>query len=171
MLNDKNLINILNEKKYNYSLHKHSSLFSVEESKLYRGKIKGAHTKNLFLKNKKNDFFLISCEEEDLINLKEISKGLNLGNLSFAKEEYLTKYLGVKPGSVSPYALLNDVKNHVNFYLEKKIIDSDLVNFHPLVNDLTVTMETKNFINFMIENKKKINIFSSSEVKLLEIYE
>tara|TARA_B100000579_G_C22589362_1_gene737299 strand:+ start:19 stop:558 length:540 start_codon:yes stop_codon:yes gene_type:complete len=171
MLCKKDLIEILKAKKYDFILHEHEPLFTVGESIELRGSIKGKHSKNLFLKNKKNNFFLISCEENDAVNLKKISKSLKLGNLSFAKEEYLLKYLGIKPGSVSPYALLNDKNNYVNFYLEKKLFESDLINFHPLLNNATITIKTKEFIKFMVENKKKIHIFSSEESVIIKTYE
>ena len=170
MLNSDQLINTLKEKKYDFEIHKHKPLFTVEDSNRFRGAIKGSHSKNLFLKNKKNNFFLISCEELDQINLKKISKSLNLGNISFAKEEYLNQYLGIKPGSVSPFALLNDKKNDVVFYLEKNLFESQLINFHPLINTLTITMFTNKFIDFMIESGKKIHIFSSSEGITLHTY-
>ena len=170
MLNSDQLINVLKEKKYDFEIHKHKALFTVEDSNKLRGVIKGSHSKNLFLKNKKNNFYLISCEEHDQINLKIISKSLNLGNTSFAREEYLNEYLGVKTGSVSPFALLNDQKNDVIFYLEKTLYESELLNFHPLINTLTITMLTQKFIEFMIENKKKIHIFSSIEGVILKSY-
>lgn len=171
MLSVDDFINFLKQKKYRYELHQHEPLFTVEDSKRLRGKIKGSHSKNLFLKNKKNNFFLISCEENDEINLKHISKLLNLGNVSFAREEYLFKYMGIKPGSVSPFALLNDTNNVVDFYLEKKLHESESVNFHPLLNNATITMQTNEFIKFMIENNKKIHIFSSIEGMVIKTYE
>ncbi len=171
MYNSSKLINLLDEKKYKFKVHEHDALFTVEDSKKLRGKIIGAHSKNLFLKNKKGDFFLISCEETDKIDLKKISKSLGFGNTSFAKEEYLNQYLKIKPGSVSPFALMNDLENKVNFYLEKNLYESKLLNFHPLINTLTITIETDKFIEFMIENNKKIHIFSSVEGKIFKTYE
>ena len=170
MYNSSELIEFL-KKKYKIEVHQHDALFTVEDSRKLRGKIDGAHTKNLFLKNKKNNFFLLSCEEADKIDLKKISKSLELGNISFAKEEYLEKYLKIKPGSVSPFALLNDKGGSVNFYLEQTLYESDFVNFHPLINTFTVKIETNRFIEFMIENNKKIHIFSSEEGKILKTYE
>ena len=170
MLDALRLIDLLQNTKYNIEVHKHDALFTVKDSKELRGKIKGAHSKNLFLKNKKNEFFLLSCEEGDRIDLKKISKSLNLGNISFAKEEYLKQYLKIKPGSVSPFALLNDEDEKVNFYLEKTLYESRHINFHPLLNTLTVTIETDKFIEFMIENNKKIHIFSSKDNKVLKTY-
>ena len=106
----------------------------------------------------------------DKIDLKKISKSLGLGNISFAKEGYLETYLKIKPGSVSPFALLNDESGQIDFYLEQTLYESKFVNFHPLINTLTITIETKRFIEFMIENDKKIHIFSSAEGKVLKKY-
>ena len=170
MYNSLELIKLLKEKKYEIEVHQHGALFTVEDSKKQRGKINGAHSKNLFLKNKKNEFYLLSCGESDKIDLKRISKSLELGNISFAKQEYLEQYLKIKPGSVSPFALLNDESGLVNFYLEQTLYESKLVNFHPLINTFTITIETDKFIEFMIENNKKIHIFSSIEGKVLKTY-
>ena len=169
MYNSLELIKLLNKGKYKIEVHQHDALFTVEDSKKLRGKMNGAHSKNLFLKNKKNEFFLLSCEESDKIDLKKISKSLQLGNVSFAKQEYLEQYLKIKPGSVSPFALLND-NGFVNFYLEQTLYESKFVNFHPLINTSTITIETDRFIEFMIENNKKIHIFSTAEGKVLKTY-
>ena len=170
MLNSTQLIDLLKQNKLNIKIHEHKALFSVEDSKKLRGQMEGGHSKNLFLKNKKNNFFLISCEENENIDLKKISKSLQLGNISFAKEKYLDQYLGIKPGSVSPFALLNDTENKVDFYLETKLFDLQMINFHPLINTVTITIETSMFIKFMIENNKKIHIFSSLQGKILKTY-
>ena len=170
MYNSSELIDLLRKKKYEIEVHKHDALFTVEDSKKLRGKIDGAHSKNLFLKNKKNEFFLLSFEEADKIDLKKISKSLELGNVSFAKQEYLEQYLKIKPGSVSPFALLND-DGFVNFYFEQTLYESKFVNFHPLINTFTITIETKRFVDFMIENNKKIHIFSLNKNIIIKTYE
>ena len=89
-------------------------------------------------------------------------------NLSFANELYLDKYLGIKPGSVSPFALLNDEDNVVSFYLDQKLAESEVINFHPLINTTTISINTKDFIRFMLENKKKINIFSLDTYSIIK---
>ena len=170
MLGPNEFIKLFSEKSYNYDLHEHQALFTVEDSIKFRGQIKGSHSKNLFLKNKKNKFFLISCEEFTVINLKRISKFLCLGNVSFAKEEYLQSLLGVKPGSVTPFALLNDFENIIDFYLDEKLYNSEFVNFHPLRNTATLTMKCSTFIEFMIENNKKIHIFSTTKGVIIKTY-
>ena len=170
MYNSFELIQRLTKENYNITVHQHGALFTVQDSKKLRGKIEGAHSKNLFLKNKKNKFFLLTCEENDRVDLKRISKSLELGNTSFAKEEYLDQYLKIRPGSVSPFALLNDESESVDFYLEHTLYESKFVNFHPLVNTSTITIETNRFIEFMIENGKKIHIFSLAKGKILKTY-
>ena len=159
MLTPKKLMELLSVKGFDFNFHEHSALFTVEESNKLRGTIKGLHSKNLFLKNKKNKFYLFSCEEFTNINLKTISKSLNLGNVSFAKKEYLLNLLGINPGSVTPFALLNNPENNIDFYLEDKLHESEYINFHPLTNTATVTIKSRDFVKFMIENKKKNTYF------------
>jgi len=171
MINSTEFIEFIKKSKYKFKIHEHANLHTVEDSKKLRGEIKGTHTKNLFLKNKKNNFFLISCEENSEINLKKISKSLNLGNVSFAKKENLDTCLGIKPGSVSPFALLNDKKDFVSFFLEDRLYQSEILNFHPLINSLTISIAVNDFVSFMIENNKKIHIFSSADYNILKTYE
>ena len=171
MLTKIDLLELIRAKGLDFQIHNHVPLFTVEDSESLRGSIDGSHTKNLFLKNKKNSFFLFSCDEKARVDLKRFSKSINAKNLSFANEEYLKKYLGIKPGSVSPFALLNDIDNNVVFYLDDKLAKSDIINFHPLINDTTITIKTKDFINFFIETKKKINIFSLDSYSIVDIYE
>ena len=168
MLEQKDLITRFNKKNYSYKLHKHEPLFTVEDSLNKRQEIEGAHSKNLFFKNKQNKFFLFSCLETTKIDLKKLAKNLNLGNISFAREEYLKKYLGVLPGSVTPFGLLNDNNQKVEFYLDKAFLAEKSVNFHPLVNTSTVNLAVGDFISFLIENKKKVNIFNFEDYTLID---
>ena len=171
MLTKSNLLELLSAKGLDYQIHEHKPLFSVEDSERLRGKIDGSHTKNLFLKNKKNNFFLFTCDENAQVDLKRFSKSISAKNLSFANEVYLQKYLGIKPGSVSPYALLNDLENSVSFYLDERLYKSKMINFHPLINTTTITIKTIDFMNFILENKKKIYIFSLDTYSIVDNYE
>ena len=155
MIKKSDLLKMLHDKCIKFIKYEHEAFYTVKDSGIKRGKIQGDYTKNLFLKNKKNFFYLFSCEENRVIDLRRFSKSVGAGNLSFAKEEYLIKYLGIKPGSVSPYALLNDIDNQVHFYLEDKVYNGKKINFHPLINTSTITVQIKDFLDFMIENKKK----------------
>ena len=171
MLSNLDIINKLNACKIKYELIEHDAFFTVKDSVKKRDIVNGAHTKNLFFKNKKDQFVLFSCLEDAEINIKKFSKSIGYNNLSFAKENYLDRLLGILPGSVSPFALLNDTMNKVNFYLEDDAYNSEFVNFHPLVNTSTIYLKTKEFLAFMIENKKKIHIFSIKKGSVLKIYE
>ena len=171
MIKKNDILKILEKKEIKYTIYEHEPFYTVEDSNKKRSEMKGAHTKNLFLKNKKNQFVLFSCDENSVVDLKNFSKSIGLKNLSFAKPEYLLKFLGIKPGSVSPFGLLNDLENIVDFYLEEMLEKSIYINFHPLTNTSTITLKTSDFISFMIENKKKINIFSLSENRLVKVYE
>ena len=168
MLSEKKLLTLIEEKGLDFKLYTHDPLSTVEESIKYRGKIDGAHSKNLFLKNKKNQFFLFSCIENTNINIKKITKSLALGNISFANEDYLSLYLGVKPGAVTPFGLLNDIENKVTFYFDSNFLKNQIVNFHPLTNTSTISMKTKDFVDFLIEKKKKVNIYDFNNYSLIE---
>ncbi len=159
-MNKSDLLTMLSKQNIKYDVCEHPPLHSVLESKNLRGKIKGAHTKNLFLKNKKNNFFLFSCQESTIVDLKQLKKVLGLGNLSFARDLYLKDMLGVKPGSVTPFGLINDQDNKIQFFLDKKILCHKKVNFHPLVNTSTVSLDAKDFLLFMKKNNKLVNIFN-----------
>ena len=160
MLKENDLIKAIQESGYKYKVHKHAALYTVQDSVNLRGKIEGSHSKNLFLKNKKNQFYLFSCLEDTSIDLKKISKSLNSGNISFANEKYLYDYLGVRPGSVTPFGLLNDNENIVDFYLDDKLLNFDIVNFHPLINTSTISLKTSDFLNFMSTQKKVVKFFN-----------
>jgi len=169
MLLKSDLFELLRVKGLDFQIHNHEPLYTVEDSEKFRGKIKGSHTKNLFLKNKKNSFFLFSCDENATVDLKLFSKSIDAKNLSFANESYLDKYLGIKPGSVSPFALLNDKNKEVNFYLDQKLYESEIINFHPLINTTTISIKMNDFINFILENEIKINIFSLNNYSITKI--
>ena len=169
MLLKSDLFELLRVKGLDFQIHNHEPLYTVEDSEKFRGEIKGSHTKNLFLKNKKNSFFLFSCDEKATVDLKLFSKSIDAKNLSFANERYLDKYLGIKPGSVSPFALLNDKNKEVNFYLDQKLYESEIINFHPLINTTTISIKMNDFINFILENEIKINIFSLNNYSITKV--
>ena len=154
------LIELLIKANIKFSKFDHPPLFTVNESKMLRKNTEGAHTKNLFLKNKKNNFFLLSCKDDTLIDLKKLKKNSIFGNISFAKESYLKEILDLTPGSVTPFGLLNDNENIVDFYLDDKLLNFDIVNFHPLINTSTISLKTSDFLNFMSTQKKVVKFFN-----------
>ena len=159
-MNKSDLLTMFSKYNIKYDIYEHAPLRTVLESKKLRGKIKGVHTKNLLLKNKKNNFFLFSCKESTIVDLKQLKKSLILGNISFARDLYLKNILGVMPGSVTPFGLINDQNNEIKFFLDKKILCHNKVNFHPLINTSTVSLDIKDFLLFMKKNNKLVNIFN-----------
>ena len=160
-----NFIRILNDHGFEYFIKEHAPLFTVEDSKVFRGQIEGAHSKNLFLKDAKANFFLISIEESASIDLKKTMQQIQSKKLSFAKPEYLQDILGIEPGSVSPFALLNDTKKQVKFYLDRSFLDSETVNFHPLINTATVNISPQNLIELIEKYHNPVNYIDLENLK------
>ena len=159
------LIRILNDNGFEYFVEEHAPLFTVEDSKSLRGQIEGAHSKNLFLKDAKANFFLISIEESASIDLKKKMQQIQSKKLSFSKSEYLQDILGIEPGSVSPFALLNDTKKQVKFYLDRSFLDSETVNFHPLINTATVNISPQNLIELIEKYHNPVNYIDLENLK------
>ena len=165
-----NLLDLLKEKNIIYQLFEHEPFFTVEESSKLKIDLnmQGAHTKNLFLRDKKRNFYLISCLDHKEIDLKVLKKFLDCqGNLSFGSPEYLYEKLGVKPGSVSPYALVNNIEKDVTFFLDASILEYEECNFNPLDNTKTIKVKTSDCINFLksICEVKLIN-FKTNEITI-----
>jgi len=120
--------------------HTHPPLFSVEESQKLRGNLPGGHCKNLFLKDKKGVLWLIVALEEQRVDMKALGKTLSSARLSFGKPDLLQKILGVSPGSVTPFALMNDREIQVRVVLDARMMELDLLNYHPLTNHMTTSI-------------------------------
>jgi Ala-tRNA(Pro) deacylase len=128
----------------------HPPLFTVEEARALRGEVPGAHTKNLFLKDKKDALFLVVAPEEAMIDLKQLHHRIGAaGRLSFGKPELLMATLGVSPGAVTAFAPLNDTAGRVTVVLDKALTASDRLNCHPLVNTATTTIATRDLLAFL----------------------
>jgi Ala-tRNA(Pro) deacylase len=128
----------------------HPPLFTVEEARALRGEVPGAHTKNLFLKDKKDALFLVVAPEEAMIDLKQLHHRIGAaGRLSFGMPELLMETLGVSPGAVTAFAPLNDTAGRVTVVLDKALTASDRLNCHPLVNTATTTIATRDLLAFL----------------------
>jgi Ala-tRNA(Pro) deacylase len=127
----------------------HPPLFTVEQSQALRGAIPGAHTKNLFLKDKKDVIFLVTALEDAEIDLKFLHHRIGAsGRLSFGKPELLLETLGVSPGAVTAFGVLNDRDKRVTLVLDKRLMANDAINCHPLVNTATTTISRDDLIAF-----------------------
>lgn len=136
----------------------HPAVFKVDEGDNIKAQLPGAHTKNLFLKDDKGKLWLISAEQSTVINLKALPKRIGSGRLSFGSEDRLYDNLGVRPGSVTALALINDPEHRVNFILDKRLFDADIVNFHPLVNTATTALSQPVFRAFLERLNRKYQV-------------
>lgn len=128
----------------------HPPLHTVEESRALRGVIPGAHTKNLFLKDKKDAIFLVVAPEDAVIDLKHLHHRIGAsGRLSFGRPELLLEKLGVVPGSVTPLGLLHDRPPSLTVILDAGLMESDRINCHPLVNTATTTIARDDLLAFI----------------------
>lgn len=133
-----------------YATHQHPPVFTVEESKALRGILPGAHVKNLFLRDKKRRVWLVTALEERRIDLKALKRHLGAsGNLSFGSAELLMEVLGVTPGSVTPFGVINDTGGRASMLLDKGLLGDAPVNAHPLRNDMTITVTSGDLLAFL----------------------
>ncbi len=132
-----------------FSTVEHKALHTVEESQALRGEIDGGHSKNLFLKCKKGKLWLVTALEDTQIDLKALAKTFGVGRFSFGKPELLFEMLGVHPGSVTPFSIINDPERKVQLVLDVKMMEEELLNFHPLENIATTSISSENFVKFI----------------------
>jgi len=127
----------------------HPPVFTVEEAKALRGQLPGGHVKNLFLRNKKGEMWLVVAEEDRKLDLKALAERLGAGRVSFGSAERLMQYLGVIPGAVTPLGLINDRKAEVRVVIDKALLAHDPLNVHPLVNDRTTAIAPADLLKFI----------------------
>ncbi len=142
--------------------HQHAPVFTVEEAASETGHLEGGHSKNLFLKDKKGSLWLLVCKEDTAVNLKEMRPILGAKNLSFGKPELLMEILGVAPGSVSPFALINDRQNRVSVVVDERLMQESILNFHPLENDKTTQISPTDLSLFIEDCGHTAQIMSLS---------
>ena len=128
----------------------HPPLFTVADSQSLRGQIPGGHTKNLFLKDKKNNFFLVTVDEEAEVDLKQIHHLIGASSrVSFGKPEALMDLLGVVPGSVTVFGLVNDAGKRVKLILDSTLMENEIINAHPLTNEATTSIGRNDLLAFL----------------------
>ncbi len=133
-----------------HETHRHPPVFTVEEARALRGELPGSHIKNLFLRDKKKTFWLVTALEDRKIDLKALKRRLGAkGSLSFGSAELLMAHLGVEPGAVTPFGIVNDGAGVVSVVLDRALIGQDPVNAHPLRNDMTTAVASDGLIRFL----------------------
>jgi len=129
--------------------YRHPPVFTVTEAVALRGQLPGGHCKSLFLKDKKGGLWLVVTLEERSIDLKRLAAQLSAPRFSFGNPELLYETLGVRPGSVTPFALLNDREHRLRVVLDRGMLECDPLNYHPLENDRTTAIAPADLLRFI----------------------
>ncbi len=132
-----------------YTLYHHKPVFTVAESEAVDAGISGTHCRNLFLRDKKKQNFLVVLQHATKVDTKKLEPVIGSDRLSFGSAERLWEYLGVRPGSVCPFSIINDMDKQVKIILDKSMMETDIVNYHPLINTMTVGLKPADLIRFI----------------------
>jgi len=129
---------------------KHPPLFTVEQSRALRGQIPGGHTKNLFLRDKKHELYLVVALEDASVDLKSLHRTLGAtGRFSFGSSDLLREVWGVEPGAVTPFGAINDTQARVTVVLDAAMMENETLNYHPLVNTMTTSIARGDLVKFL----------------------
>ena len=129
--------------------HVHEPVFTVSENRELRGELPGAHCKTLFLKDAKGALWLVVVEEGRRLDMKRLATVIGSARLSFARPERVREHLGIEPGAVTPFSLINDCGAEIAIVLDSEAMASDVANFHPLVNDRTTAIRPVDLLRFL----------------------
>ncbi len=154
---EQKLYDILNSLKIKYIRYEHEAIYTVKEANKLEISIPGAHCKNLFIRNRKGDIhYLVLLDDSKRADLKLLEKQIESTKLSFASEERLLKYLGLKPGAVTPFGLINDVNSEVIVLVDRDLIGASIVNFHPNINTATIGVSYSDLEKFIKWHNNKL---------------
>jgi Ala-tRNA(Pro) deacylase len=133
-----------------YTRHEHPPVPTVEEAEKYWSAIDATHCKNLFLRNQKGDrHYLVIVEHAKKVNLRDVAGQIGDGKLSFGSPERLQRHLGLAPGSVSPFGLINDADHSVRVVVDRELKTAERLSFHPNINTVTLTVSAADFSRFL----------------------
>ena len=153
----KNIYEILNDLKIEYIEHHHPAVYTCEQADLFYKDVEGGKSKNLFLRNAKGDkHSLVVTESHKTLDLKKLAELLGEKKISFASPERLKKYLGLDPGSVSPFGLINDSKKEVVVVIDSSLLEHKKLHYHPNINTSTLEITTSDLKRFLDFTTNKI---------------
>jgi Ala-tRNA(Pro) deacylase len=133
-----------------YEVIFHPPTPTVEEALIYWKDLEAVHCKNLFFRNHKgNRHYLVVFDCMKQLNIHDLEQRLKQGKLSFASPERMNRYLGISPGSVSPFGLINDTEKHVTVFIDKQLLDAKKLSFHPNDNTASLSLTTSDFVHFL----------------------
>jgi Ala-tRNA(Pro) deacylase len=150
MNGDDKLYDILDQLSISFDYYEHPPAPTIEDALLYWKDIEAGHCKNLFFRNHKgNKHYLVILDYREKLEIHDLEKRLKQGKISFASEQRMNQYLGLKPGSVSPFGLINDKDHHVHVYLDENLKTKERISFHPNLNTASLVVKFQDFIKFM----------------------
>jgi Ala-tRNA(Pro) deacylase len=164
MIGDPKLFQILEKLSIQFDYYEHPAAPTIEIAKQYWKDIDATHCKNLFFRNHKgNRHYLVVLESSRVLDIHDLEKRLKQGKISFASEERMEKYLGIKPGSVSPFGIIHDQNHHVHLFFDISLKKAEKICFHPNINTASIALKFIDFIRFMQ--------WSGNSYEFLELYE
>ena len=144
------VLEYLNEKGFEYSWYTHPEAPTIEIARQHWKQDGSKHCKNLFFRNHKgNRHYLVVLDCERDLDIHDLEKRLHQGKLSFASPQRMEKYLGLQPGSVSPFGLINDTENHVHLFIDENLKNEQSLSFHPNDNRATVVISNDEFMRYL----------------------
>lgn len=150
MNGQKELYQLLDNLNIKFDYYPHPPAPTIEEARKYWVDIEATHCKNLFFRNHKgNKHYLVVLDCNQALDIRDLEQRLKQGKISFASEQRMEKYLGLKPGSVSPLGLINDTENHVHLFLDENLKNSQRISFHPNINTASLVFAFDDFMTFL----------------------
>ncbi|MCX6246913.1 MAG: prolyl-tRNA synthetase associated domain-containing protein [Bacteroidetes bacterium] len=150
MNGDPHLYALLQELDIPIDYNEHPPAATIEEARKYWKDIDATHCKNLFFRNHKgNHHYLVIIEHSHDLDIHDLEKRLKQGKISFASDQRMMKYLGVTPGSVTPFGLINDKENQVHLFLDENLLKATKISFHPCINTASVVISFPGFLKFL----------------------
>lgn len=150
MQGQKELYEVLDRLGIQYEYHEHPPLATIEEAIVHWKDYNSGRCKNIFFRNHKgNRHYLVILEHLRKLDIHDLEKRLRQGKLTFASDARLKKYLGLEPGSVSPFGLINDHENHVHLFIDEKLLEYERLAFHPNINTATLVISKSDFLRFL----------------------
>lgn len=144
------LYQLLEKLEIQFEYHEHPPLATIEDAKIHWREYNSGRCKNIFFRNHKGDrHYLVILEHLRQLNIRDLEKRLKQGKLTFASDQRLKKYLGVEPGSVSPFGFLNDHEKHVHLFIDEKLNEFDRLTFHPNINTASLVISKSDFLRFL----------------------
>lgn len=150
MNGDPRLYDLLQQLEIPFDYYEHPPAPTIEQAKKYWKDIEAAHCKNLFFRNHKgNRHYLVIVEHTQDLAIHDLEKRLKQGKLTFASDERMMRFLGVTPGSVTPFGLINDKDHHVHLFIDENLKTKEKISFHPCINTASIVVAYKDFIRFL----------------------